>query len=513
MSLRLRLFLLLAALVCGLVATQIALVRTLAEQLGDDVRAVAIGVGQEILAGFHFEGEGKPVAVGSGERSHLFVFRTTGAHAGDGESAPPPPGEGGEADAPAGSAAEPPVRWVVRREMTWSESESAPGVTKFERQIDVQVLPPGVPPRVGEGQGDGPAAGAGPAAALRLEPGREPDVLFLRGPAAARSIQIPRAPVTGTLEAFRSRLVAGSLAVAALGLVAAAFVAHRATRPLAALATAARRVGEGELGVEVPGARHDEIGAAVASFNRMSHRLAELDRENRRLAESERLSELSEVARGLAHTLRNPLNALGFSVEELAARAPEDTAAAELVESSRRQIRRIDGALRSFLALASAGAAASERVEVGTLAREVALEALQDGGGRVRVEVEAAEPVVLDAVPAEVKAMLQALVVNAVEASPDAARVTVRVRPAPAGGARIEIEDEGPGLAAAVAARLFQPHVTTKPHGSGMGLFLAHRIASGRYGGELALEPRGGGDGATGLVARLTLGARRAGER
>jgi signal transduction histidine kinase len=237
------------------------------------------------------------------------------------------------------------------------------------------------------------------------------------------------------------------------------------------------------------------VGAAVAAFNAMSGRLAELDRENRRLADAEHLSELGEVARGLAHTLRNPLNALGLAVERLAEER-DDARAAELAEGCRRQIRRLDASLRSFLALASAPAAAAEPVDLATLAREVALEAAQDAAGRVRVEVDAPEPVALPGVGAELKAALQALVVNACEASPDDGRVVLRVRrdggadDAPVERARIEVEDEGAGIAPEVAARLFAPHVTTKPHGSGMGLFLAHRLAGSRYGGSLELTAR-----------------------
>jgi signal transduction histidine kinase len=254
----------------------------------------------------------------------------------------------------------------------------------------------------------------------------------------------------------------------------------------------------------------------------MSGRLVELDRENRRLLEAERLSELGDVARGLAHSLRNPLNALGLSIERLGDRAasgasPNAAASAELVEGSRRQIRRIDSALRSFLALASNGAAPAEAIDLGKLCREVALEALQDGaaaGTTPRIEVESASPpesrpLVVDGVAAELKAILQALVVNAVEASSAAARdpapaVRIRLRPRAGGGAVVEIADEGPGLPAAVRERLFEPHVTTKPHGSGMGLFLAHRLATSRYGGALRLDARSEG----GTVAVLELGAR-----
>jgi len=112
----------------------------------------------------------------------------------------------------------------------------------------------------------------------------------------------------------------------------------------------------------------------------MSEQLAALDAETRRLRASEQLSELGEVGRGLAHSLRNPLNALGLALDQLAERAaagegtgagatiaergtqPEtDSDSAAIAASARRQIRRIDAALRGFLALSAADAASSNR--------------------------------------------------------------------------------------------------------------------------------------------------------
>jgi signal transduction histidine kinase len=68
--------------------------------------------------------------------------------------------------------------------------------------------------------------------------------------------------------------------------------------------------------------------------------------------------------------------------------------------------------------------------------------------------------------------------------------VTVRVEALDGTSVRLTVEDEGPGLPSEVRSRLFTPHVTTKPSGSGMGLFLAYRIATARYGGSLVLEER-----------------------
>jgi signal transduction histidine kinase len=466
---------------------------------------VAITVGEEILSGFAFETgreTGRETGLENGgpgqkiEGDFLFV-RPREPNAAERSAAP-----NGVADGADESAAAVPVPGAKEEiELVTEElAGDATGQRLFQHRVWVRRTP------------DAPGALlAGHEAHERLLPMKRPIVvpdgqgaLLVRAPQLERRISLPRQPFASTLDRFGSELTIGSLALLTLGLFAAALVAHRITRPLGQLTAAAERVGGGELGLAVPVERRDEIGAALRAFNTMSSHLATLDRENRRLTESEHLSELAEVARGLAHTLRNPLNALGLAVDELAEQG-DSARARELGERSRRQIRRIDGSLRSFLALASAPAASPEPVELGALAREVALEALQDAGGRVKVEVDAAELLEIVAVGAEVKAIVQALVVNACEASPEGGRVVVRVtRDAATGGAKVEIDDEGAGVAPAVAERLFAPHVTTKPNGSGMGLYLAQRLATHRYGGGVTLAPRP----SHGTRATLTLGDR-----
>ena len=221
---------------------------------------------------------------------------------------------------------------------------------------------------------------------------------------------------------FRTRLVLGSLGIVAVGLLAAAFVAHRVARPLVELSRAARTVGEGGFGAQVATREGGEVGEAIAAFNQMSSRLEALEREALALKEREHLGEMGEVARGMAHALRNPLHAVGLSVDELASRLPDDPGAAEMAAAARRQIAGVDGTIRSFLALAAEGGT-EEDVDVRALAEEVALSALQGARGRVRVVVEPGEARPrLRAVAPELRAALHALVVNAVEASPDGAR-------------------------------------------------------------------------------------------
>jgi signal transduction histidine kinase len=490
MSLRLRLFLLVAGLVALVVAAQAALVGSLAARLERDVRSVAVTVGEEILSGFSFRTE----SGGSGRlETHVVFLRTRESVATLPSGAP----------APAGEASSPPGRWVEHDQV---EMIGAPAGETPERVVEEElgVKLPRAEPSAAAGVAATsaerfplrPAPGGGASVSGPPRPRVEPDAsgaILVRGPLVERRIPVPNAPVVATLARFRSELTAGTLVLLFLGLAAAALLAHRTTRPLGELAAAAERVGSGELGLSVPVARHDEIGAALVAFNEMSAHLAALDRENRRLTANQHLSELAEVARGLAHTLRNPLNALSLAVDRLADE-PAPDAAAELAERCRRQIRRIDGSLRSFLALASAPEAQREPVELATLVREVALEAAHDAAGRVKIEVEAPERIELAAVAAEVRAIVQALVVNACEASPDGGRVVVRLARDPKAGARIEVDDDGAGVAPEVVERLFAPHVTTKPNGSGMGLYLAQRLASLRYAGGVELvarQPRG----------------------
>ena len=115
----------------------------------------------------------------------------------------------------------------------------------------------------------------------------------------------------------------------------------------------------------------------------------------------------------------------------------------------------------------------------------------------------AEEPVWIEGVAAELRAVLHVLMVNAVEASPMGARVQVYVETCET-GVQVRVQDQGPGLDPPIRERLFTPHTSSKPQGAGMGLYLAQRIVTNRYGGKVELLDLAGG----GLEARLCLQAR-----
>lgn len=453
MSLRLRLFLLFGALLGLLAFGQWLLVRSLSQQVTAEVGEIAISLGRSLAEG----------RVGEIVQHKVKVIRK---------------GEG--------------------------VSEGTGLSYSFEGRGD------GTEPRAIVLEGEAGAGGESDARSIVLVTvdGQGPErSLVVGGGAGAQRIPIPERGVQREVFSFGRRLLLGSLALFGLGLVGAAVLAHRIARPMTQLATAAERVGKGELGLQAAVPPDRETGAAVRAFNHMSLELERLDRDAKALRGREHLAELGEMSRGLAHSLRNPLHALGLTVDELAAGAA-GMEGAELAETARRQIRRIDRTVRSMLVLAAETdtRVPHEPVELAALCQDVALEALQDFKDQVGIEVEVAggarEPRIVG-VGAELRAMIHALVINACEASPAGERVFVRLASGP-DRAVIEVLDRGPGLAAEVRDKLFSPHVSTKPTGAGMGLFLCRRLATSCYAGDLALEDRAGG----GTLARLTLGDR-----
>lgn len=223
--------------------------------------------------------------------------------------------------------------------------------------------------------------------------------------------------------------------------------------------------------------------AFAIAWSRNAARLAALEQ---RAARDERLVALGGMSSVMAHELRNPLASLKGHAQLLA----EDLEGKPKAKAERvvAEAERLEALTSSLLDFVRDGPLDAGEVTPSELAAR-AIEHL--GAARVEIDVAAAPRVVRGDVPRLVRAVAN-LVDNAWKASPEGRAVELRVAAADAGAVRIDVRDHGAGLPPGSEASIFEPFVTTRTKGTGLGLAVARRIAE-QHGGTLTATNHAGG--------------------
>lgn len=324
----------------------------------------------------------------------------------------------------------------------------------------------------------------------------------------------------------------GITIVAAIGV--GTFLARGVSARIAELARATQLVGEGDLSIRVPEGGGDEIADLAGAFNRM---LGEVESSRARIEYLQRISAWQEMARRLAHEIKNPLTPIQLAVQEIhrryAGAEPEyrrllDTTL-EIVEDEVGTLRRLVGEFSDFARLPQASL---EHADLAEFLREqaarfgirgadrdsgeVALDELLSLGQVADIDVE----FVLPAGPCEalidhqmLRRVLFNLIRNAAQAllghGPSPARVLVRLTPTREFW-NLDVEDNGPGIPVELRETVFDPYVTTKDDGTGLGLSIVKKIVI-EHGGTIRADqsPLGGAR----LRVRLPKLGTRAAER
>jgi signal transduction histidine kinase len=288
------------------------------------------------------------------------------------------------------------------------------------------------------------------------------------------------------------------------GMLMAVWATARVTRPVRRLAESAGQVAAGNWNTTVEVTSHDEIGQLAQAFNRMTHELVE---QRQRLVQTERVAAWRELARRLAHELKNPLFPLQITVENMQRARESHPAEFDEVfrEGSRTllaELANLKQIIARFSDFAKMPAPEMQPVNLNALAGEtMKLFEAQFAQARVTARAELApELPTVAADPEQVARALRNLVLNAIDAMPEGGALTVRTMPQ-GSGARLEISDSGKGLSQEECERLFTPYYTTKTHGTGLGLAIVQSVVSDHH-GRVSVESQPG----KGTTFRIDLG-------
>ena len=286
------------------------------------------------------------------------------------------------------------------------------------------------------------------------------------------------------------RMNAVALMVAAGGIFLAIFISNwaawRFAKPVEELANAASSVAAGDLNVKVNVSSRDELGILAESFNRMTREL--LDQRDR-LVQAERVAAWRELARRLAHELKNPLFPLQLTVENLT-RAHESSPQMfeEIFKESTAtllaEINNLKSTIGRFSEFSRMPQPHFQSVNLNEIARQVirVFQAQLQAGPKIDCRLGLDDnlvPVAAD--PDLLHRAISNLVLNAMDAMPKGGTLTLRTYKED-DRVRLEVGDSGTGLNPEECQRLFTPYYTTKQHGTGLGLAIVQSIISDHHG-------------------------------
>ena len=278
-----------------------------------------------------------------------------------------------------------------------------------------------------------------------------------------------------------------------LAILLSSWASARVTRPIVQLARAAQDVATGDWKTRVEVAGHDEVAQLAQSFNQMT---TELLAQKERLVQSERVAAWRELARRLAHELKNPLFPLQLTVENLIrarSQSPEifDEIFRESSQTLLAEISNLKWIIGRFSEFSKMPQPQLQRVQVNDVVIAVSrlFQAQFQVAGRGAIVChlqldDELEPIAAD--PELLHRAFSNLVLNAMDAMPQGGSLTLRTRNDD-GKVVVEIEDTGSGLTPEECERIFTPYYTSKQHGTGLGLAIVQSVVSD-HGGRIRVQ-------------------------
>ncbi len=283
--------------------------------------------------------------------------------------------------------------------------------------------------------------------------------------------------------------VAVTLLVTLLGVY---ILSYNLSRPVRRLVSATNRLASGDLDQEIPVKSRDELGDLTRSFNRMVRNLARIQSE---LVRSEKLISLGRLSAGVAHEIRNPLNAMKGAMVHLQQRWAHEPLIQQYTSLVCEEIDRLNRVVTEILYFSKQSLPRLEKAELNQVisdAQSVLAEEAAQRGVRFINALDPSLPLVsLD--EHQMEQVLLNLIFNAMDAMPKGGdlRFTTKMDEGSPKQVKLTVEDNGQGISQDDLPNVFDPFYTTKEDGTGLGLPLSMGIVEG-HGGVLDIESRVG---------------------
>ena len=303
---------------------------------------------------------------------------------------------------------------------------------------------------------------------------------------------------------FIRRLFATGI-VFTVGIALTIYLARRYTEPINNLVEDFKRVSAGDLSVTIPVESSDEIGELASGFNNMVEKLREREVLEKRLYEAEHLSRVGQLASGIAHEIRNPLNYISLAVDHLKAEVlPESSEnrgeMEELIEKIKEEVRRANYMVVNFMNYGRPLKIRHAYVTYGDVLAKV-LPLLEERLAEQRIVLKQDVPEDLPPLWVDQELLRNCIlnfINNAAQAMPEGGSITLGAK-FDQHWIRLTFADQGRGIAAEDLAKIFKPYFTTKDVGIGLGLAITERIVK-EHGGTIHVDSVQG-EGTTFTVA------------
>jgi nitrogen fixation/metabolism regulation signal transduction histidine kinase len=260
-----------------------------------------------------------------------------------------------------------------------------------------------------------------------------------------------------------------------VSLVLLVYLAHRISRPIQQLTRGLTELSAGDLSARVVERRDDEIGRAIKAFNDMAEKLQE---STERLVYLRQLASWQTLARKMAHEVKNSLTPIRLTVEEMMARY-EDSDRGFMEQATQivvDEIETLERRIRAFSQFATEPPVRPGDLDVNSLLQE-RVSFLKTAHPEVAYECRLADGVHHVVADQDlIKGILTNLLENAAEAAGEGGKI-LGITAEENGRVAIEVHDSGPGLSETARASLFQPTISFKKRGMGLGLSIARKSA------------------------------------